>query len=52
MGYLGSSLEDYYSYQLLDEVLRQIEVNDTGDMDLLKDRLKRIEEKLNIKSKD
>ena len=42
MGYIGSSLKDYYSYQLLDEILRQIEVNDTGDLDLLKDHLKRI----------
>jgi hypothetical protein len=27
MGYLGSSLSDYWPYQLIDEVIRQLEEN-------------------------
>jgi hypothetical protein len=46
MGYLGSHLEDYYSYQLLDEVSRQIDVGDTGDWDKLLNRLNRVVEKV------
>jgi len=46
MGYLGSHLEDYYSYQLLDEVSRQIDVGDTGDWDKLMNRLNRVVEKV------
>jgi hypothetical protein len=46
MGYLGSSLEDYYSYQLLDEVSRQIDVGDTGDWDKLVKKLGIVVEKV------
>lgn len=39
MGLLGSKLEDYWSYQLLDEVIRQLKEGDAGDFDKLRDRL-------------
>lgn len=39
MGQLGDNLEDYWSYQLLDEVIRQFKSNDAGDIDKLEDRM-------------
>ena len=39
MGHLGDNLEDYWSYQLLDEVIRQLDSGDAGDFDKLRDRL-------------
>ena len=39
MGQLGDNLEDYYAYQLLDEVIRQFKSNEAGDIDKLEDRM-------------
>ena len=47
MGYLGSRLDDYYSYQLLDKVIEQIENGDTGDVEKLSDRFSQAVEKFN-----
>jgi hypothetical protein len=47
MGYPGSSLDDYYSYELLDKVIEQIENGDTGDVNELSDRLSQAVEKFN-----
>lgn len=35
MGYIGCHLNDYYSYQLMEEVIKQIDNNDTGDKNKL-----------------
>jgi hypothetical protein len=32
MSYLGNDLTDYYSYELIDKVINQIQNNDTGDV--------------------
>jgi hypothetical protein len=39
MGNLGDNLDDYYSYQLIDKVIEQIEKKDTGDLFKLNNRL-------------
>jgi hypothetical protein len=39
MGYLGSSLDDYYSYQLVEKVIEQIKSGDTGDVGRLGEKL-------------
>lgn len=36
MGYPGSSLNDYFSYELVEKVIDQIEQNDVGDVDEVK----------------
>lgn len=46
MGYLGSHLEDYFSYELLEEVEKQIDSDDTGDWGKLLDRLNRVVKKV------
>jgi hypothetical protein len=46
MGYLGSDLDDYYSYQLVEKVIEQIEKGDMGDINKLTQRLKTATEKL------
>jgi CCR4-NOT transcriptional regulation complex NOT5 subunit len=49
MGYLGSSLDDYYSYQLLDKVAEQIDSGDIGSIEKLQKSLKKVIRKLNDK---
>jgi hypothetical protein len=45
MGYLGSNLEDYYGYQLIDEVIRQLK---NGDPD---PHMKQLKAKMKILQK-
>jgi hypothetical protein len=49
MGCLGSNLDDYYSYQLLDKVIEQIKNNDTGDVNKLSQRLRLATRQLAVK---
>ena len=51
MGYLGSSLDDYYSYQLIDKVIEQIDTGDTGDTEKRNDRLNQAVEKFKARNK-
>jgi hypothetical protein len=52
MGYLGSNVnEDYYSYQLLEVVAKQIDDNDTGDWNKLQDSLTAVVEKFTSANK-
>jgi hypothetical protein len=51
MGYPGSSLDDYYSYELIDKVIEQIESGDTGDVDKLSNRLSLVVEKFTSANK-
>lgn len=46
MGCLGSSLDDYYSYQLLDKVAEQIDSGDTGNIKKLQDSLNNVMTKI------
>lgn len=39
MGHLGDNLEDYWAYQLLDEVIRQFKSNNAGDIGKLEERM-------------
>jgi hypothetical protein len=42
MGYLGSSIDDYYAFQLVDEAIRQVNNNDAGDWLKLKQSVKKL----------
>ena len=52
MGYLGSSLNDYYSYQLIEKVIEQVRNNDMGDLNELKIELKKLNELVSEKERD
>ena len=52
MGYLGDNLEDYYGFQLMEQVIFQLKsglVNNIGDIDLLRKALKEAQELLDEK---
>jgi len=58
MGYAGSSLDDYYAFQLIDKAIMQIHTDDAGDWTLLKKSAKSLlaaiekkEKKYKIKNK-
>lgn len=42
MGYLGSSLDDYFSYELIDKVIDQINNNNFGDINKLSESVEEL----------
>ena len=52
MAYLGSKLDDYFAYQLIDKVIEQVENDEIEYWYALKESLKRLEEKIKEKEKE
>lgn len=52
MGYLGSDLNDYHSFQLLEKVVQQIKDDDTGDWIKMKKSLRRLVDIVNKREEE
>lgn len=52
MSYLGGSLDDYYSFQLIDKVIQQIKEDDTGDWIKMKKSVRNLVEMIDKKEEE